>query len=213
VGSAGRITVVVADDHPVVLRGLEALIAESSDLTVAGAARDGEEAVAMCLALSPHVAVLDVRMPGLDGLAATRRIRDESPITQVVVLSAAIDPSTAVEAFRAGAIGFLPKETVAGSLVTAIREAAAGRAVISPEVASGLVRALREPPAPANPLAPRELAILAQVASGSTNEQIARSLGTSVSTVKAQLSALFEKVGATDRASALAVCFRRGWIT
>jgi DNA-binding NarL/FixJ family response regulator len=207
-----RIAVLVADDHPVVLRGLQALIEEAGDMEAVATATDGDGAVSQALAARPRVAVLDVRMPGIDGLEATRRIRRERPETQVIVLSAVEDPGTAVEAFRAGALGFLPKDSVGDSLVTAIREAAAGRAVMSSQIVTGLVAALREAPE-ASPLSSREREILSLIAEGRTNEQISRTLRTSVSTVKAQLSALFEKLGARDRASALATCFRRGWMS
>lgn len=207
-----HITVVVSDDHPVVLRGLQALIEEEGDMTVVGTARDGEEAVATVLAHRPKVAVMDIRMPNCDGLEATRRILAAYPEARIIILSAVEEPEPPLEAFRVGAIGFLPKVSIAQFLVDAIRQAAAGKAVMTPDVVTSLVHALRGGPE-ASPLSSREHEILLLIAQGKTNDQIARLLDTSVSTVKAQLSALFEKLGATDRASALAVCFRRGWLT
>ena len=204
------ISVALVDDHPVVLRGLEGMIEAEADMAVVATARNGEEAVRRVTATNPDIVVMDVRMPSCDGVDATRRILAVHPDTRIILLSGEQSPSV-VEALRAGAYGFLSKTEVTESLVQRIRDAAEGRPVIASEILGELLDTLREPHEP-NPLTAREQRIVESVAQGSTNEQIAHELERSVSTVKAELATIFEKVGATDRASALAVCFRRGWL-
>jgi len=205
------VSVVVADDHPVVLRGLEAMIEEAEGMTVVATAREGEDAVRRVLALHPQVVVMDLRMPGCDGIEATRRILAEQPDTRVIILSAE-ENGVVAEALQAGAVGYLSKKSIADTLLDGIRQAARGEAVVSAELVSVLVRSIRHSPE-ASPLSGREREILTLVAEGKTNEHVARAMGTSVSTVKSLLAGVFEKLGATDRASALAACFRRGWLT
>jgi DNA-binding NarL/FixJ family response regulator len=178
-----QIRVVLADDHPLILEGIRALIQGAPGMAVVGEATNGEDAVTTILTERPDVAVLDVRMPGIDGVEATRRIVRDHPETRVIVLSAQADAETAVQALRAGAIGFLPKEAFGPTLLEGIRAAE------------------------------EERALLELVADGCTNVQIARAMSVSVSTVKAHLSALFKRLGARDRASAVAVCFRKGWLS
>lgn len=209
--SSRTITVALADDHPVVLRGLEALVEEQPDMEVVATARDGLEAVARVVATRPHVVVLDLRMPLCDGVEATRRILARSSGSRIVLLSAEKSPSV-VEALQAGAIGFLSKETIGESLVDGIRAAAEDRPVVSQPVLVKLIESIRRP-ADANPLNDKETQVMKHVAAGETNEQIARELHVSVSSVKAGLASAFQKLDARDRASALAVCFRRGWIS
>lgn len=209
--SSKTITVALADDHPVVLRGLEALVEEQPDMEVVATARDGLEAVARVVATRPHVVVLDLRMPLCDGVEATRRILVGSPGSRVVLLSAEKSPSV-VEALQAGAIGFLSKDAIGDSLVDGIRAAAEDRPIVSQPMLVKLIESIRRP-ADANPLNDKEKQVMKLVAAGETNEQIARELHVSVSSVKAGLASAFQKLDARDRASALAVCFRRGWIS
>lgn len=205
------ISVAIVDDHPVVLRGLEALIEAEPDMTVVATAHDGEEAVRRVIATKPDIVVMDIRMPNCDGVEATERILAVHPEVRVILLSGDMGPSV-VTALKAGAYGYLSKDTADRDLVGSIRDAADERPVIASSVLGHVLDALRTIQEP-SPLTPRERAILGCIAQGSTNEQIAHELGYSVSTVKAQLAVLYEKVGASDRASALAVCFRRGWLT
>jgi DNA-binding NarL/FixJ family response regulator len=202
--------VAIVDDHPVVLQGLEALIGREPDMTVVASARDGEEAVRRILATRPDVVVMDVRMPGCDGIAATERILTANPATKIILLSGEEGPPV-VEGIRAGALSFLSKSSIGDHLVDGIREAAKGQPVVSAGQLGILLQAIREPE-PALPLSAREREILKLVADGRTNEQIARAIGTSLSTVKNQLASLFEKLGADDRASAVATGMRRGWL-
>jgi DNA-binding NarL/FixJ family response regulator len=205
------ISVAIVDDHPVVLRGLEALIEAEPDMTVVATAHDGEEAVRRVIATRPDIVVMDIRMPTCDGVEATERILAAHPEIRVILLSGDLGPSV-VTALKAGACGYLSKDTADRDLVSGIREAAEGRPVIDSSVLGHVLNALRTTQEP-SPLTPRDRAILACVAQGKTNEQIAQELGYSVSTVKARLAALYEKIGASDRASALAVCFRSGWLS
>jgi DNA-binding NarL/FixJ family response regulator len=207
-----QIRVVLADDHPLILEGIRALIQGAPGMAVVGEATNGEDAVTTILTERPDVAVLDVRMPGIDGVEATRRIVRDHPETRVIVLSAQADAETAVQALRAGAIGFLPKEAFGQTLLEGIRAAASGEVALTPDLVSSVVRELHAPTGP-SALAEEERALLELVADGCTNVQIARAMSVSVSTVKAHLSALFKRLGARDRASAVAVCFRKGWLS
>jgi DNA-binding NarL/FixJ family response regulator len=208
----GGIRVVLADDHPLILDGIRALIEDAPGMRVVGEATNGDDAVSTVLAEKPDVAVLDVRMPGCDGVEATRRIVRQRPGTHVIVLSASADAEIAVQALRAGAIGFLPKAAFGTALLDGIRSAASGEIALTPDMVSSVVRELHAPSSP-NKLTDADRKLLELVAEGYTNTQIARAMTVSVSTVKAHLSALFKKLGARDRASALAICFRRGWLS
>lgn len=201
----------VADDHPVVLDGLEAILQRKKDIELVGTARDGNEAVALVLKARPDVAVLDIRMPNCDGVEATERILARFPDARIIILSAMEDLAIAVQAFRAGAVGFMSKSTFGKLLVEGIEMAAEGKAVVTADMVRHLARSDGGSEV-TDPLTTREKSILSLVTEGKTNTQIARAVGMSVSTVKAQLSTVFEKLGAIDRASAVAICFRRGWL-
>lgn len=207
-----EIRVVLADDHPLILEGIRALIQGAPGMEVVGEATNGDDAVATVLAKHPDVAIIDARMPGIDGVEATRRIVRDHPETRVIMLAARADAETAVPALRAGAIGFLPKEAFGTTLIDGIRSAASGKVALTPDIVSSVVRELHAP-ASAKALTGDDRRLLELVAEGCTNTQIARAMSISVSTVKAHLSALFRKLGARDRASALAICFRKGWLT
>jgi DNA-binding NarL/FixJ family response regulator len=207
-----EIRVFLADDHPLILEGIRALIENAPGMEVVGEATNGDDAVVAVLAARPDVAVIDVRMPGIDGVEATRRIVRDHPETRVIVLSAQADADIAVQALRAGAIGFLPKAAFGTTLLDGIRSAASGEVALTPDMMSSVVRELHAPAAP-NGLTEADHRLLELVAEGCTNTQIARTMSVSVSTVKAHLSALFKRLGARDRASAIAICFRKGWLS
>lgn len=201
------ITVVIADDHPVVRNGLRALVDSLPGLTVVGEAADGEAAVREAQLLRPDVVVMDVRMPGMDGLEATRRITAAVPGTAVLVLTMYEDDDTVFAAMRAGARGYLLKGAEQGEIDRAVRATAAGEAIFGPGVAARVLGyfAAPRPAAPAFPaLTPREREILDRVAAGERNGTIARALGLAPKTVSNHLSSIFVKLSVADRAEAVA---------
>jgi DNA-binding NarL/FixJ family response regulator len=204
------ISVAIVDDHPILIQGLEAMIEAEADMTVVATAHDGNEAVRRVAATHPDVVVMDVRMPGCDGVEAAKQIISADPHVRIILLSGEPDASV-VAALQEGVYGFLSKTSLARGLIEGIRDAAKGRPVIAPALLDDILVALRTTHQP-SPLTHREREVLESVARGWTNEQIAHELEISVSTVKAELTEINEKTGASDRASALAVCLRKGWI-
>jgi DNA-binding NarL/FixJ family response regulator len=202
------IRVLLADDHPVVRSGLAALLEVEPDLEVAGEAGDGEEAVSLAMVLRPDVVLMDLRMPRLDGAAATARIVAEVPGTRVLVLTTYDTDADIVRAVEAGATGYLLKDTPRRELADAVRAAARGETVLAPPVAAKLVTRMRSPAPEA--LTPRELQVLAGVARGLTNADIGRELFIGESTVKTHLLKIFAKLGVDDRTRAVTVALERG---
>jgi DNA-binding NarL/FixJ family response regulator len=203
------IRVVIADDHRVVRVGLEQLLGTFDDVRIVGVATDGEEAVARCEAERPEVALLDLEMPGVDGIEATRRIRSVSPDTNVVVFTSFSDRERIVRALNAGAIGYLLKDAEPRELHDAILAAARGESPLNPKAAAELL-AERSVTAPSERLSTREREVLVLVAEGSANKQIARRLGISEKTVKGHLTNIFQALGVTDRTQAALWAERNG---
>jgi len=199
----------VADDHPIVRSGLAGLLDVEDDMTIVGEAGDGAEAVARATALRPDVVLMDLRMPGLDGVGATRRITATLPDTRVLVLTTYDTDDDIVRAVEAGATGYLLKDTPRPVLVAAVRSAARGETVLAPPVAAKLVSHLRTP-APANPLTPREVEVLRAVARGLSNAEIGRALFIGEATVKTHLLRVFAKLGVDDRTRAVTAAMERG---
>jgi len=195
------IRVLIADDHAVVRRGLEQLIESAPDLELAGSAADGEEAVAVAAAVAPDVVVMDLSMPGLDGVEATRRIVAASPGLPVVVLTSFDDRRRILDALGAGATGYLLKDAEPDSVLAGIRAAVEGGSPLDPRAARVLVDA-RQEREPARSLSPREEEVLRLLAGGLANKQIARRLGIAERTVKAHLTSVFQQLGVTDRTQA-----------
>lgn len=204
------IRVLVADDHPVYREGLVGLLNTTGDLTVVGQARDGAEAVELARTLRPDVVVMDVGMPVLDGLEATRRILEQDPATRVLMLTM-LDDETVVAAVRAGARGYVVKSSSPASTIAAIRCVALGDVIFSAELATRLNRLLSSgTPPPFVGLTPREQEVLELVASGWDNTRIAASLGVADKTVRNLVSAIFLKLQAADRTDAIAKARRAG---
>jgi len=209
-----RTTVVVADDQTVVREGLVTLLTTMKDIEVVGSAADGEEVIALVARVAPDVVLMDLRMPRVDGIEATRRIRVEHPSTQVVVLTTYADDESIVDALRAGAIGYLTKDAGRDHIRRAIEAAAAGQAILDPAVQARLVLAARlAPPTPAelpDGLTDREGEVLRLIASGRSNGEIAGLLFVSEATVKTHVNHIFAKTGSRDRAQAVSYAHQHG---
>ncbi|GAB2481706.1 transcriptional regulator [Jatrophihabitans fulvus] len=210
------ITVVVADDQEMVRAGFAALLAAEDDIEVVGQAADGEQAVAVCTELQPDVVLMDVRMPVLDGIGALRRLTARGLPTRVVVLTTFDLDEYVYDALRAGASGFLLKHLPPRELAAAVRTVAAGESLLAPSVTTRLVESyLRRPPVRADaglpePLTPRETEVLALVATGRSNAEIAAALVLAEQTVKSHVSRVFTKLGVRDRAQAVVWAYEHG---
>ena len=203
------IRIVIADDHRVVRTGLEQLIGTFDDVEVVGSGVDGKEAVDICTAALPDVALIDLEMPILDGIEATRRILSASPSTSVIVFTSFSDRERILRAVDAGAIGYLLKDAEPDELHRAIRAAVRGEAPLAPKAAAALLAA-RSGSTRSPELTEREREVLRLVASGLANKQIARRLSISEKTVKGHLTRVFQAIGVTDRTQAALWAERNG---
>jgi DNA-binding NarL/FixJ family response regulator len=201
------IRLLIADDHPVVRDGLRGMLTGQPDLEVVGEAATGAEALALVPRVRPDVALVDLRMPELDGVATIRALRERHPEVRVLVLTTFDTERDVVSAIEAGATGYLLKDAPRAELSRAVRAAARGETVLAPAVATRLVGQLREPAAPA--LTARELQVLELVARGATNRAVAARLHVSEATVKTHLVHAFGKLGVSDRTAAVAVALER----
>ncbi|MBK3581234.1 response regulator transcription factor [Streptomyces sp. MBT65] len=206
------ISVLIVDDHPVVRDGLRGMFESAPGFRVLGEAANGVEAVQRAAALDPDVILMDLRMPGGGGVDAIRELTRRAARAKVLVLTTYDTDSDTLPAIEAGATGYLLKDAPRDELFTAVRAAAQGRTVLSPAVASRLVSAVRSPQStPGNEaLSAREREVLALVAKGTSNREIARELFISEATVKTHLTHLYGKLGVKDRAAAVAVAYDRG---
>jgi DNA-binding NarL/FixJ family response regulator len=195
--------VLLVDDHQLVRAGLAGLVDAAHDLEVCGQAANGEEAVVLAAETRPDVVLMDLSMPVLDGVEATRRLLAAVPTAQVVVLTSFAETARVQAALRAGAVGYLLKDSEPDTLLAAVRSAASGTGPIDPRVTAALLAAPAAPPDdPAAELSPREREVLDLVAQGLANKQIARRLGITERTVKAHVGSLFRRIGVADRTSA-----------
>jgi DNA-binding NarL/FixJ family response regulator len=202
------IRVLVAEDHPVVRSGLLQLLGNVDQVEVVGAATGGEEAVRLAAAERPDVVLMDLEMPDIDGIEATRRIRADAPDVNVVLLTAFSDRKRILDAIDAGAVGYLLKDAEPDELVRGLEAAARGESPLSPKAAQALVAA-RGGRGDHPQLTPREDEVLALVAEGLPNKLIARRLDISEKTVKAHLTSVFQRIGVTDRTQAALWAQRR----
>lgn len=204
------IRVLIVDDHPVVRAGLRGMFAVVPDIEIVAEASNGNEAVMLARRHLPAVILMDLRLPELDGVAATTRIKQELPATQVIILTTYDTDSDILRGIEAGAIGYLLKDTARDELFRAIRAAAENKPLLAPAVAARLLHHLRAPADDA--LSSRELEVLALVARGGSNKEVARSLAISEATVKTHLIHIFRKLGVADRTAAVTVALERGML-
>jgi len=197
------ISVLIVDDHPVVRQGLRALLEVQDDMTVAGEAGDGPAAISLAESLRPDIVLLDLKLPGMDGVAVLRPLRAAG--LRVLVLTSATEPSAAAAAVRAGAAGVVYKDIDPAALVRAIRSVHDGNMLLAPEALGSLIRGSR-----ADTLTAREREVLAGIADGKSNREIARLLRVSEKTVKAHVSAVLAKLGVQDRTQAAVYAVRHG---
>lgn len=207
-----RVSVVVADDHPLFREGIERAVRERPDLELVGAAADGREALSQIRELAPQVAVLDLRLPGLDGLQVLNALTRDGIPTRVLFLSATGDAEVVFQAVQAGAAGYFRKEADRDAILNGIAAVAGGRTAIEPELQAGVFDQIRlrgtgeERPI----LTAREREVLALLAEGLSGPQIAERLIVALPTVKTHQARLYEKLGVSERAAAVAEAMRRG---
>jgi two-component system, NarL family, response regulator LiaR len=209
-----RISVLIVDDHSVVRQGVRAFLEVQPDLAIAGEAESGEQAVQLAQELIPDVVLMDLALPGIDGVEATRQIKRVSPRTQVIVLTSYYEDEHVFPALRAGAISYTLKDLRPGELVEIVRKAAEGESVLHPRVASRLIQEVRQakravPPAFAE-LTERELEVLRMIAEGHANAVIAERLVLSEKTVKGHVSNILSKLHMEDRTQAAVFAWQEG---
>jgi NarL family two-component system response regulator LiaR len=204
------IRVLIVDDHPVVRRGIHAMVVQHDDMQVVGEADRGEQALTLCALENPDVVLMDLVLPGIDGIETTRRLLTARPSTKVLALTSSLEEQSLREVLAAGATGYLLKSATSTVLADAIRAAHEGRASLAPEAAQVLVRAQQQPagPIPLDPLTEREMDALRLLVAGLSNAQIADEMMLGRSTVKYHVSNLFSKLGVTTRAEAAAIAVR-----
>ena len=219
-GPGEPVSVIVADDQAAVREGLVLLLGTLPGIAVAGEAADGDAAVDLVTAVHPQVVLMDLNMPGCDGVTATRRITADHPATRVVVLTTYADDESIISALQAGALGYLTKDATRAEIGRAVLTAAAGQAVLDPAVQQRLLSAAarghdapRPPEAPPGEgeLTPREAEVLRLIADGRSNREIARALFVSEATVKTHVNRIFAKTGSRDRVQAIRYAYTHGY--
>jgi two-component system, NarL family, response regulator LiaR len=208
------ITVMIVDDHEMVRRGACSYLEAQEDISVVAQASSGEEAIRLAQEFVPNVVLMDLVMPGMDGVEATRKVKNVSPRTQIIILTSFHQDEYIFPALQAGAISFLLKDVKATELLEAIRRAARGEATLHPRIAARVIKTFRsldpEEATPFTMLTERELEVLKLIAKGSSNEKIAEQLVISVGTVKGHVSNILSKLHLVDRTQAAAYAWQEG---
>jgi NarL family two-component system response regulator LiaR len=199
----------IVDDHAMVRSGIRAFLKSYEDLQLVGAAGGGREATELCRSETPDVVLMDIMMPGMDGIETTRRLLEISPQSKVVALANTLDPEIMTQVLQAGAVGFLNKSVSADELASAIRDAHAGRTPLSPEAAAAMIQLVRRRPGPGDNLTERELEVLGLMVEGSSNAQIAERLVVSLATAKFHVAGILGKLGAANRAEAVTIAWQK----
>ncbi|MBA3074431.1 MAG: response regulator transcription factor [Anaerolineae bacterium] len=209
------IKIVIADDHLIIRQGLKLILETESDFDLVGEAGDGAEALQICAQTHPQVVLMDLRMPGMDGLTAIEKLHVDQPETAVVILTTFNEDDLLIRGLQAGAKGYLLKDTTRETLFNAIRAAARGETLLSPET---MLRLLNQVERPSRlviddiNLTEREQQVLKAVALGERSKEVAFKLGISERTVKAHLASIYNKLGVDSRAAAIAIAAQRGWL-
>lgn len=209
-GTVVAIRVLIVDDHSVVREGLRMFLARDSELEIVGEAADGAQAVQLTLQLRPNVVIMDLIMPVMNGVAAIKAIRSQLPETQVIALTSVLESDSVVEAIRAGAIGYLLKDTGAVELRRVIKAAAAGHLQLSPQASGHLLNAMRTPEQQPVTLTPREMDVLRLIVEGQSNKEIARNLNLTEETVKSHVRHILNKLDVQSRTQAAMAAIRIG---
>jgi NarL family two-component system response regulator LiaR len=204
----GQIRLMIVDDHRVVRSGLSAFLLAYDDLKLVGEASGGEEAVRLCAEVKPDVVLMDLVMPGMDGIAATKAIREQCPNTKVIALTSFGDQERVQAALKAGAIGYLLKDVSDVELAAAVRNAAAGRPTLAADAQRALIQATTSPKPPGSDLTEREREVLALMVKGMSNDEIAEHLTVRPSTAKFHVSNVLSKLGVATRTEAVAMALQ-----
>jgi DNA-binding NarL/FixJ family response regulator len=204
------IRVLIVDDHAIVREGLRTLLSEEDELDVVGEATNGADAVGIIASHRPDVVLMDLMMPIMDGVEATRRVRQQTPTSHVIVLTSFRDDQLVQDAIRAGATGYLLKDVLKADLLSAIRRAARGEPVLHPEAQAALMRQASAPPSPLQGLTEREVDVLRLIAQGQSNREIADTLYLTEGTVKGYVSTILSKLNVQDRTQAALLAVKHG---
>jgi NarL family two-component system response regulator LiaR len=208
-GENKPIRIMIVDDHLMVRDGLKVFLSVYNDIEIAGEAEDGEQAVAQCAQLEPDVVLMDILMPNMDGPTATEHIRAAFPYIQVIALTSFAEEDLVQRALQAGAISYILKDVHSDKLAQAIREAHLGRGMIDSAAAQVLVQAAQGSPTPEYALTGRERQVLALMAEGKTNQEIAEALTLSVGTVRFHVSNVLSKLGVSNRTEAVSLALQQ----
>jgi len=206
--TSNAIRVVLVDDHNVVRSGLATFLKAYEDLELVGEAKNGLEALTLCRQVKPDVILMDLMMPGMDGIAATRAILAETPDIKIIAMTSFDEANLVHDVLAAGAIGYLLKNITADDLAKAIRDAASGKSTLSPEAARVLIQATRPTKQPTCDLTEREMDVLRLVVQGKSNQQIADDMVITLATVKAHVSNMLDKLQVSSRSEAIAYAIK-----